>query len=115
MPIALWSPVTSGFCGMNATVTSPGEPCGASAGREIRYMVELNLLRDSSYFEKVMSFSASKCFHPFMTFAAPGSARIRVFPPTWGSWVRVSLWQWSDFACEMITRSGSGRSLRFEM
>ena len=72
-------------------------------------------MRGSSHLGSVTSLLESKYFHPFMTLTVPGSARIRVFPPLAGSWVRVCSWQWSVLGWLMTTRSGSGSSRRFEM
>jgi hypothetical protein len=92
IPTALWRPVMSAFWKKQAIVTSPAVPPETSAGIVIRWMVDG--LR-SCHLGSVTTFSGSKYFQRRMTFAAPGSARIIVFPPLAGSCVRVSLLQWS--------------------
>lgn len=63
----------------------------------------------------VMTWESGKCFQDLMSFAAEGSAMMRKFPPAFGSFVRVLLWQWSDFDWDMIMRFGSGISVREEI
>jgi len=73
------------------------------------------LRRVSSHFGSVIIFEGEKYFQPRITFAALGSARMRVFPPFGGSCVRVCSWQWSDLSWLIMTKSGSGSSVREEM
>ncbi len=92
IPKALWRPVMSAFWNRQAMVTSPAVPSEASAGIVIRWTVDG--LR-SCHLGSVTTFSGSKYFQRRITFAAPGSARIIVFPPLAGSCFKVSSWQWS--------------------
>ena len=74
-------------------MTSPCIPCECEAPIGLRCMFEGFV---SSHLGSVRTFLASKYFHPLITFAAPGSASMIVFPPLAGNWVKVSRWQWSD-------------------
>lgn len=91
MPTALWRPVKSNFCGRKETVTSPGEPWGASAGTGKRWTVGLRGRRGSSHLSRVTTLLVSKYFQPLITLAAAHSARMIVFPPLGGSCLRVGL------------------------
>jgi hypothetical protein len=89
IPTALCTCVRSAFCAMYAIVTSPFEPSGPRAGIGIRIIFVL-LRPRASHFGRVTTFSASKCFHLLIVFAAAGSAKMMVFPPLGGNCVRVS-------------------------
>lgn len=65
-----------------------------------------------SNFFNVLILEGWKCFQARMVFAEPFSARIVVLVLSGESWVRVSRWQWSVLFCDIITRSGSGSSVR---
>lgn len=101
---------------MREMVTSPGSPRGVSAERGIRWTLgeEVCLLGFDHSFN-VMTWESGKCFQDLMSFAAEGSAMMRKFPPAFGSFVRVPLWQWSDFDWDMMMRFGSGISVREEI
>jgi len=73
------------------------------------------LRRVSSHFGRVIILDGEKYFQPRMTLAAEGSARMTVFPPLGGSCVRVCSWQWSDLSWLIMTRSGTGSSVKDDM
>lgn len=83
MPIALCRPVISFFCARKVIVTSPGFPPCIRGGTGILNMEDTFL--EASHLGRVTTFSGSKYFQPFITFAAAGAASIRVFPPLCGS------------------------------
>lgn len=87
MPIALWSPVRSFFCGINAIVTSPGEPAGSRGGTGKRSTLAG---RRSSHFGRATTLVGSKCFQPRIVLAEDASARIVVLVPEDGSVLRLA-------------------------
>lgn len=81
IPMALWRPVMSYFCGMKAIVTSPSVPPASRAGSWTRYNVEG---RRSRHFGKVTTFLGSKYFQLRIILVEVEPARIMVFPPKGG-------------------------------
>lgn len=95
IPIAACKPAISRFCGMKATVTSPGWPPDTMGGTGMRITDCLPVTLGSSHRSIVRILSASKYFQLLITRAAAGSARMRVLVPLAGNCRKVASLQWS--------------------
>jgi hypothetical protein len=114
MPMAPWRLEMSRFCGMNATVTSPGSPSSVKAGTGTLITVSRPANSEPSHLGIVRTIWGSKYFHPRISLADVGSASMAVLAENAGNCLSVASWQWSVFDCEIMTTSGAGSWLREE-
>ena len=87
MPMALWTPATSSFPGMNEIAASPGAPPGIMGGMQNR-MTESCFL--SKYGRRLWTIEGWKCFMLFIFLAAAGSAKMVVMRELGSNWRNVA-------------------------